>query len=136
AHEARTLSIVASDLSGPTTVGTGAAVMSAMLIERILAGSRPVVIGPPEAPHSLAFVPDLATAMLHAARRGQRLAPDGGAVLHAPPAPARAQRELIAAASALLGARARRPLVVPRVVVRALSPLSTLARELHGIAGI
>src|SRR5699024_10482991 len=66
----------------------------------------------------------------------QRLAPDGDAVLHAPSAPARSQRELIAATSALLRAPARRPLVVPRVVVRALSPLSTLARELHGIAGI
>ena len=136
AHDARTLSVVASDLSGPTTVGTGAAVMSVMLIERIVAGSRPVVIGDPEAPHSLTFVPDLAAAMLHAARHAKRLAPDGDAVLHAPSAPARSQRELIAATSALLDVPVRRPLVVPRMAVRALSPLSTLARELHGIAGI
>src|SRR5699024_10676770 len=114
----------------------GAAVISVMLIERIVAGAHPVVIGDTEAPHSLTFVPDLAAAMLHAARHAQRLAPDGDAELHAPSAPARSQRELIAATSALLDVPVRRPLVVPRIAVRALSPLSTLARELHGIAGI
>ncbi|MGO2556874.1 NAD-dependent epimerase/dehydratase family protein [Brachybacterium sp.] len=136
AHAARTLSLVAADLWGPTTVGTGAAVVTVMLIERIAAGARPIVVGDPAAPHTLTFVPDLAEAMLHAARHAERLAPDGDAVLHAPSTPAHSQTELIAAVSAQLGARVRRPLVVPRVVVRALSPLSTLARELHGITGI
>ncbi|MGO1228744.1 MAG: nucleoside-diphosphate sugar epimerase, partial [Brachybacterium sp.] len=135
-HDARTLSLVAADLSGPTTVGTGAAVVTAMLIERIAAGSRPIVVGDPAAPHALTFVPDLAAAMLHAARHADRLAPDGDAVLHAPSAPARSQAELITAASALLGARGRRPLVIPRLAVRALAPLNSFARELHGIAGL
>lgn len=122
AHDARTLSLVAADLIGPTTVGTNAAVVTAMLIERITAGSRPLVIGDP--------------AMLHTVRHAARLAPDGDAVLHAPSAPARSQAELMTTASTLLGARTRRPLVVPRVVVRALAPLNSFVRELHGIAGL
>ena len=136
AHPARTLSLIAADLWGPTTVGTGAAVVTTMLIERIAAGERPIVVGDPAAPHSLTFVPDLAEAMLHAARRAGSLAPEGDAVLHAPSAPARSQAELIAAAGSLRARQPRRPLVVPQIAVRALSPLSTLARELHGIAGL
>ena len=65
-----------------------------------------------------------------------RLTPDGDAVLHAPSAPARSQAELIAAASELLGERERRPLVIPRLALRVLAPLSTFAREPHGIVGL
>lgn len=136
AHRARTLSLIAADLWGPTTVGTGAAVVTTMLIERIAAGQRPIVVGDPGAPHSLTFVPDLAAAMLHAARRAGRLAPEGDSVLHAPSAPARSQAELITAAGSLLGRQPHRALIVPQLAVRALAPLSTLARELHGIAGL
>lgn len=136
AHRARTLSLVAADLLGPTAVGTNAAVVCVMLIERIATGSRPVVVGDPAAPHALTFIPDLAVAMLHAARNADRLAPDGDAVLHAPSPPARSQAALITAATSLLGARARKPLVVPRIAVRALAPLNTLARELHGISDL
>lgn len=136
AHPARTLSLVAADLLGPTAVGTNAAVVCAMLIERIAAGARPIVVGDPAAAHSLTFVPDLAAAMLYAVRHANRLAPEGDAVLHAPSAPARSQAELIVAASELLGERARRPLVIPRLALRALAPLSTFARELHGIVGL
>lgn len=135
-HPASTLSLVAADLLGPTSVGTQASVMCAMAIERIAAGSRAVVLGDPAAPHSLTFVPDLAVAMLHAARHAERLAPSGDAVLHAPSAPARTQTELIGTASTLLEERERWPLVIPRLALRALAPLHTFARELHGIAGL
>ncbi|MGO1977454.1 NAD-dependent epimerase/dehydratase family protein [Brachybacterium tyrofermentans] len=133
-HTARTLSLVASDLVGPTAVGTGAAVASAMVIERIAAGHRPIVAGAPDAPHTLTHIPDLARAMLHAARHAERLAPTGDAVLHAPSAAARSQRELIALASDLLGQPVRRPLRIPLVALRALSGVVTFARELSGIS--
>ena len=133
-HVARTLSVVASDFVGPTAVGTGAAVASAMVIERIAAGHRPIVVGDPDAPHTLTHLPDLARAMLHAARHAERLAPMGDAVLHAPSAAARPQRELIAFASDLLGQPTRRPLRIPRVAVRALAMGNTFARELSGIS--
>ncbi|WP_114855003.1 NAD(P)H-binding protein [Brachybacterium sp. YJGR34] len=135
-HRARTLSLVAADLIGPSAVGTGAAVVCTMILERLGAGSRPIAIGDPAAPHSLTSIPDLAVAMLHAARRAEHLAPDGDAVLHAPSAPARSQSELIAAASALRGIRERRPLRIPRLALRLLAPVSTLARELHGIGDL
>lgn len=136
AHRARTISLVAADLWGPTTVGTGAAVVTGMLIERIAADARPIVVGDPAAPHSLTYVPDLAAAMLHASRHAARLAPEGDSVLHAPSAPARTQTELIETTRAVLARRPRRALIVPRGAVHALSPLSTLARELHGISGL
>ena len=136
AAPARTLSLVASDLLGPTAIGTGAAVVCGMLLERISAGSRAIVMGDPSAPHSLTFIPDLAAAMLHAARHAERLAPSGDAVLHAPSAPARTQSELIVAASGLLGQRVRTPWTIPRLALKALSGVSTLARELHGIADL
>lgn len=135
-HAARTLSLVASDLVGPSTVGTGAAVASAMVIERLAAGRRPVVAGDPDAPHTLTHIPDLARAMLHAARHAERLAPTGDAVLHAPSAPARSQRELIAHASSLLGRPVRKPLRIPLVALRALSGVNTFARELSGISAL
>lgn len=136
AHPARTLSIIASDLLGPTTMGTNASVACTMVIEPILAGRRPIVFGAPEVPHTLTFVPDLARAMLHAARHADRLtAPGGGdAVLHAPSAPARTQRELISTVSELAASPLRRPWRIPRWSVRALSRVSTFARELSGIS--
>lgn len=136
AHPARTLSLVAADLLGPTTVGTNASVVCAMAIERIVADSRAIVFGDPAAPHVLTFVPDLAAAMLHTARHAERLAPAGDVVLHAPSAPARTQAELIAATSAQLEQRERRALAIPRLALRALAPVNTFVRELHGIAGL
>lgn len=135
-HAAQTISLVASDLVGPTAVGTGAAVASAMIIERIAAGRRPVVVAAADAPHTLTHLPDLAAAMLHAARHAERLAPSGDAVLHAPSAPARSQRELAALASSLLGQPDRRPLRIPILALRALSGVNTFARELSGISRI
>ena len=135
AHAARTLSVVASDLIGPSTVSTGAAVATAMVIEPLLAGRRAILFGRADAPHTLTFVPDLAAAMLHAARHAERLAGDAGdAVLNAPAAPARTQHELIAEVSRLLGMPARRPIPIPRAALTLLAPVSTFARELRGIS--
>ncbi|MFC0674758.1 NAD(P)H-binding protein [Brachybacterium hainanense] len=133
-HAARTASIVASDLIGPTAVGTGSAVACSLLMEQQAAGRRGLILGDPDAPHTLTFIPDLAAAMLHAARYPERLPAD--AILHAPSAPARSQRELARAAADLLEVPFRPPLTIPRLVLRALSPFHPLARELSGIAGI
>ena len=137
AHPARTVSVVASDLVGPTAVGTGAAVASAMIIERIVAGSRPIIFGDPTAPHTLTHIPDLAAAMLHAARHAERLTGGAGdVVLHAPSAPARPQTALLAEVFALTGRKPRRPWQIPQVALRALAGVNTFARELAGISGL
>lgn len=133
-HAARTISLIASDLVGPTAVGTGAAVASTLIIERLAAGSRPIVLGAARSPHTLTHLPDLAVAMLHAARHAERLAPTGDAVLHAPSAPARSQRELATHAASVLGEPDRRPLPLPLPALRVLSGVSTFARELNGIS--
>ncbi len=137
AHRARTVSVIASDLIGPSTVGTGAAVATAMVLEPILAGRRAILFGRADMPHTLTFVPDLAASMLHAARQADRLCGElGDAVLNAPAAPPRSQRELIAAVSRLAGRPARRPVPIPRTALTLLAPVSSFARELHGIAGL
>ena len=137
AHRARTLSVIASDLIGPTTVGTGSAVATAMVLEPILSGRRAILFGRADVPHTLTFVPDLAAAMLHAARHAERLSgPSGDAVLNAPAAPARTQRELIAEVSRLAGRPARRPLPIPRAALALLAPVSAFVRELRGISGL
>jgi nucleoside-diphosphate-sugar epimerase len=137
AHRARTVSVIAADLVGPTTVGTFGSVACAMVLERVAQGRRAIVVGDPAAPHSLTFVPDLALAMLHAARNAASLTGDArDAVLNAPSAPARSQAELIAAASEIAGERAKRPIVVPRFAPRALAPVVTFARELNGIGDL
>lgn len=137
AHAARTLSIIASDLIGPSTVGTGAAVATAMVIEPLLAGRRAILFGRADAPHTLTHVPDLASAMLHASRHAERLTgATGDAVLNAPAAPARTQRELIAEVSRLLGIPARRPVPIPRATLALVAPVSAFVRELHGVSGL
>lgn len=137
-HAARTVSVIASDLIGPTAVGTGAAVVDALLIEPILAGRRPIVFGDPSAPHTLTFIPDLARAMLHVARTAEiwTTNADRDAVLHAPSAPAPTQREIIAATRVQSRRPERRPWRIPRSALRTAAPVSTFARELHGISGL
>lgn len=135
-HAARTLSIVASDFIGPTVLGTGSAVACTLVIEPILNHKRPFIVGSPSAPHALTFIPDLAVAMVHAARHAERLTSSrgGDAVLHAPTAPARSSAELVAATEEISGTSAPSPLKVPRFALKALARVSTLARELAGIA--
>src|SRR5699024_10373238 len=137
AHAARTLSVIASDLIGPSTVGTGAAVATAMVIEPLLAGRRAILFGRADAPHTPTYVPDLAGAMLHAVRRGEHLeGAAGDVVMNAPAAPARSQRELIAEVSRLLGRPGRRPIPIPRAALALLAPMSGFVRELRGISGL
>lgn len=134
AHRTPTLSLIASDLMGLTSIGTFSSVATAMVLEPILAGKRAMVPGALDAPHSLTFTPDLAAAMVHAARRIDALPAD--AVLHAPTDTARSMRELGAETAQLAGLPERRALQIPRLVSRLSAPFSTLMRELSGIADL
>ena len=138
-HAATTVSIVASDLVGPTTRGTGAAVATALVIEPLLAGRPVVVLADPEAPHSVTHLPDLAEAMLFSAGHAEVLtadAPGRSVVLHAPTDTAHSMRELAALTARLAGVRERRMLAVPRRLIALLGRASTLMRELSGIADL
>lgn len=126
-HSAVTLSVVASDLIGPTT-GAGS-VATATVLRPLAAGRRAWVFANPDLPHSWTYTPDLAAAMLQCADRATSLAPSGDAVLHCPTTAPRSLRELASDAADLLGCRARVQ-SVPRPAMWAARWLHPLLREL------
>lgn len=143
AHAARTVSVVASDLIGPTCLGTNSAVSCTTVIEPLAAGGRPYLPGAPRATHSLTVVDDLAVAMLLAATEAESLAESGvgggagtDAVVHAPTDAARTPAELTAVAAERLGARHRRLIALPRLAVRAAGIANRLMYELGAIGDL
>jgi nucleoside-diphosphate-sugar epimerase len=136
-HHARTLSLIASDLIGPSGVGTGGTIAGALVIEPVAAGRRPWVTADPDQPHTLTFIPDLVSAMLLAAVHAEELTGDSrDAILHAPSAPARTLTELAAAAAAATGQPTHRPHRIPRTAVRAAGLGMRLMKEIAGLAPI
>ncbi|AXE40103.1 NAD-dependent epimerase/dehydratase family protein [Acidipropionibacterium virtanenii] len=129
AHPARTLSLVASDLFGPTA-DSGSSVATLSVIGPIARGKRGFLLGDQSLPHSLTYLPDMARAMIHAADHAEALAPDGNAVLHAPSLPAESMRDLAGRVAALTGNRPRLT-GVPSWPLAAASHLHPMARELH-----
>src|SRR5690625_4121263 len=138
-HPATTVSVVASDVVGPTSRGTGTAVATALVIEPLLAGRPVVVLADPDAPHSLTHLPDLAQAMVYCARTATTLtaeAPGRSVVLHAPTDTAHSMRALAARTAEHAGVRERRVIAVPRRLTALLGRVNTLMRELSGIADL
>ena len=93
AHPARTLSMVAADLVGPTATTAGS-VVTATVINPVRAGRTAWVFADPDLPHSLTQIPDLARAMILAAEYAADLAPTNDRILLAPSPPAISLREL------------------------------------------
>lgn len=85
-----TVSVVAGDFFGPRVRTSHA---GERLVPAILAGKKVWVIGSAGLPHSFTYVPDLATAMIHAARTPSLW----NTVWHAPTGPALTQRQLATA---------------------------------------
>lgn len=129
AHPARTLSLVASDLIGPTA-DAGSSVATLSVIKPIAQGRRGFLLGDPSLPHSLTYLPDMARAMIHAADHAEALAPDGNAVLHVPSLPAESMRDLAVRVAALTGNRPRLA-GVPGWPLAVAAYLHPMARELH-----
>lgn len=147
AHPARTLSVVAADLLGPTA-SPGTSVFLSLVLEPAARGRRAWVMGDPDSPRSATYIPDLTQAMIVAAQNAHELAPSGDAVLLAPSLPPLSQRRMAAEAaraaeaasgpeaasrSAITaGTAAVTPPVtgIPRWVFRAAGFASPMAREL------
>lgn len=129
AHPARTLSLAASDLFGPTAE-SGTSVATFSVIGPISQGKRGFLLGDPNLPHSLTYLPDMARVMIHAADHAESLAPDGNAVLHVPSLPAESMRDLADRVAALTGNRPRIT-GVPGWPLAAASHLHPMARSLH-----
>ncbi len=117
------VSIAASDFYGPRVKMSHA---GERLVPSLLAGKRVALVGSLKQPHSFTYVPDLARAMITAARtpalRGQ--------VLHAPTAPAVTQRQLAESLSAAAEAPAPKLSVVPAWVLKVAGIFSGDSREL------
>ena len=137
AHPARTVSVVASDLIGPTGMTGGAAVACATVLQPLAAGSRPFIPGDPNVPHSLTFTPDLARAMLVAADHADALSTDGrDGVVHAPTDTARTFAELVDVATDALGTKRYRMIAIPRMILRGAGLVDRTMRELSALSDL
>jgi len=125
-HEARTASVIASDLIGPTAQ-PGSAVIPMLVLGPVASGRRAWVLGDPDAPHAVTYLPDLSRAMIAAAPLASR----GDSRLMAPTAPARSQREMAGDAAAALSKRSLGVSRIPSAVFGLAAPFSASMRELH-----
>lgn len=123
AHAANTVSVVAGDFYGPLVKTAHA---GERMVTPVLAGKALQVIGSARQPHSFTYVPDLAAAMIAAARKPELW----NTVLHAPTGPAITQREMAAAYASAAGVAAPKVGAVPGWVLRTAGVFSTDMREL------
>jgi nucleoside-diphosphate-sugar epimerase len=129
AHPARTLSVVAADLLGPTA-NPQTSVYKMMVLGPARRGRTAWVMGDPDASRSFTYIPDLSAAMVVAARRCEALAPGGSAVLMAPSGGPLSQRQMAADAARVSGRRRVRVRRIPRWVFTVGGILSPMMREL------
>jgi nucleoside-diphosphate-sugar epimerase len=122
-HAADTVSVVAGDFFGPL-VRTAHA--GDRMVPLVLKGKSVQVIGSAGQPHSFTYVPDLAAAMIAAARNPKLW----NTVLQAPTGPALTQRELAAAFAEAAGVAVPKVSAVPGWVLRTAGLFSTDMREL------
>ena len=118
-----TVSIAASDFYGPL-VRTAHA--GERLVPAVLSGKRVSMVGSLDQPHSFTYVPDLARAMIIAAKTPSLW----GQVLHAPTASAITQREMATAITHAAGVSSPRLSALPAWVLKMAGLFSVDAREL------
>lgn len=123
AHAANTVSVVAGDFFGPRVKMAHA---GERMVTPILAGKTVQFIGSTKQPHSFTYVPDLAAAMIAAARKPALW----NTVLHAPTGPGVTQADMAAAHAEAAGVAAPKVSAVPGWVLRAAGIVSTDMREL------
>ncbi|MBN9613657.1 MAG: NAD-dependent epimerase/dehydratase family protein [Actinobacteria bacterium] len=126
AHPARTASVIASDLVGPTA-HPASAVIPMLVLAPVAKGRRAWIIGDPHAPHAITYLPDLSRAMITAAP----LASARDTRLMAPTAPARSQREMAADAAEVLGRTPVKVSRIPTAMFALAAPFSPSMRELY-----
>ncbi|PRI10241.1 NAD-dependent epimerase/dehydratase family protein [Leucobacter massiliensis] len=125
AHPARTASLVASDLVGPTAHAKSSVILGTVLAPAA-AGRRAWVLGDPDAPHALTYLPDLSRAMIAAAS----LARTGGTVLNAPTGPPLSQRRMAEDAARAVGRKPAGASRIPSAALGACAPFSPAFREI------
>ncbi|WP_210650392.1 NAD-dependent epimerase/dehydratase family protein [Nocardioides sp. SYSU D00065] len=123
ASDTPTVSVAASDFYGPL-VRTAHA--GERMVPAVLAGRTMRVLGSADQPHSFTYVPDLAAAMVVAARREDLW----GSFLHAPTAPALTQRHLVELVAEAGGVPVPKVSSIPVGVLRAVGTVSRPVREM------
>ncbi|WP_200332491.1 NAD-dependent epimerase/dehydratase family protein [Leucobacter sp. L43] len=124
-HPARTASVVASDLIGPTAAAQTSVVLG-MIFSPVAAGRTAWLLGDPDAPHAVTTIPDLCRAMIASVP----LATPSDTRLIAPTPPARSQREMTADAAAALGLPPGRVLRIPPALLAIAGLGSPMMREM------
>ena len=118
-----TVSVAASDFYGPLVRNAHA---GERMVPTVLAGKTMRVLGSLGQPHSFTYVPDLAAAMIEAARREDLW----NSFLHAPTAAPVTQQRLVEMIAAAGGVPAPRTSAIPPWVLRASGLVSREMREL------
>jgi nucleoside-diphosphate-sugar epimerase len=118
-----TVSVAASDFYGPAVRNAHA---GERMVPTVLAGRTMRVLGSLDQPHSFTYVPDLAAAMIVAARREDLW----NSFLHAPTAAPVTQRRLVAMVAKAGGVAVPRTSAIPPWVLRASGVVSREMREL------
>lgn len=129
AHRATTLSVVAADLLGPTA-SAATSVFLQLVLNPSSRGKTAWVMGDPDVPRSVTYIPDLTRAMITAAQRVEELTEERDAVLLAPSTSPLTQREMAesAASAAHRGkAKVRR---LPWAAFTAVGPFNAQFKEL------
>ena len=125
-HPARTASVIASDLMGPTATKRSSAILGTVLTPAA-AGTTAWVLGDPDAPHAVTSIPDLTRAMLAAVP----LASTRDTRLNAPTAEARSQRQMAHDAARIAGTSPGAVRSIPAALFGLCAPFSPTTRELY-----
>ncbi|MGV0869070.1 NAD-dependent epimerase/dehydratase family protein [Corynebacterium kalidii] len=131
AHPARTVSVVAADLVGPTAT-PGSSVFQLLVFGPAVSSRTAWVLGDPDAARSMTSIPDLTSAMVAAADESDVLAADGDVIVTSPstePVPQRTMAQDVARAG---GVQPRPVRKIPWWVVRLAGFSSATMRELYG----
>lgn len=130
AHRARTLSVVAADLVGPTAEPKSS-VFHLLVLGPAMSARTAWVLGDSDARRSATTIRDLTTAMVVAAEHASALAPDGDVVLTAPSTEPLSQREMVGSAAVASGVSPRPVRKIPWWVIRLAGFASPTMRELR-----
>ena len=115
----------ASDFYGPGVLGAS---LGERVMPNVLAGKKVALLGSLDQPHSVSFMPDVVHTLVTIATDERAW----GAAWHVPNAPARTQRETVAALAAAAGTTVKVG-TVPKTALRALGLFSPTMKALQEV---
>jgi nucleoside-diphosphate-sugar epimerase len=126
-HPADTVTVAASDFFGPYVVEGQA---GERIVRRAMAGKPLTVVGSADQPHTFTYVPDIAAAMVAAAKDPRHW----NRIFHTPSVPPLTQRQFIAEVARAAGVRPPRIVPMPGWFLRAAGLAVPLVREVAEMA--